>query len=505
MKRINMFKLFAVFSLAVAASCNKSFLDVDPKAIQLESEFYKTSDQLLSGLIAAYDPVSWEGTAPSSYASFIFFVAAGDECYSGGSTATDIPQLQAMNNYTLDAATGPQLNFWQQYYTGVARCNVFINNASKTIDGVPDAVRNRYLAEAKILRAYYYFTLVKMFGRIPLYTVPLEKSTIYTVSQVPPETVYAQVEKDLKEAIAETSLPDKVPAATEGGRFTRGTAKALLGKVYLYEKKWSDAAQALSEVNGTPEAANIYGYKLLENYSDIFRPDNEFNAEAILEICHTAKAGSRAGGPISSIEGMMTSLYVGPRTYNGPVYTFGWGVCPIIPAFYEFMRADPRYRATIANIDSLVALKQASYVPGYLNTGKFIQKFAPLKQFRPTGIPAAQLNYPQNYIEIRLADTYLMEAEALLQSGGDAVRAATLLNAVRVRVGLPAAAATLENVYNERRLELATEGHRWFDLVRTGQAPSVLASKGFKANKNEVLPIPLFELTNTKLVQNAGY
>lgn len=494
-----------VLLLMIAASCNKQFLEVDSKAIQMETEYYKTPEQLLTGLVAAYDPISWEGTAAASYTSFIFFVAAGDECYSGASTATDMPQLQAMNNYTLDAANGPQLNFWRQYYTGVARCNILISRSSEAIEGVPEAVRARYLAEAKTLRAYYYFTLVKMFGRIPLYTKPLEKSEIYTVSQVPPETVYAQIEKDLKEAIAETNLPDKVPAATEGGRFTKGTAKALLGKVYLYEKKWNDAAQVLSEVNGTPGTSNAYGYKLLDNYADIFRPDNEFNAEAILEVCHTSKAGSRAGTAVSLVEGMMTSLYVGPRTYNGPVYVFGWGVCPIIPAFYEFMRTDPRYGATIANVDSLVALKQATYVPGYLNTGKFIRKYAPLKQFRPTGIPAAQLNYPQNYIEIRLADTYLMEAEALLQGGGNAVRAATLLGAVRSRVGLPAVPATLENVYNERRLELATEGHRWFDLVRTGQAPAILASKGFKANKNEVLPIPLFELTNTKLVQNTGY
>ena len=115
------------------------------------------------------------------------------------------------------------------------------------------------------------------------------------------------------------------------------------------------------------------------------------------------------------------------------------------------------------------------------------------------------MNYQQDDYIIRLADTYLMEAEALVQGGGDIARAATLLNAVRARVGLAPIAATLDNIYNERRLELATEGHRWFDLVRTGQAPTVLAFKGFKANKNEVLPIPLFELNNTKLVQNPGY
>jgi hypothetical protein len=504
MKRNYNISICIIAILIFATSCDKKFLDVDPKAIQLESSYYKTTEQLFNGLIAAYDPISWEGTTAASYTSFVFFVAAGDECYSGGSTAIDIPPIQAMNNYTLDAATGPQLVFWQQYYTGVARSNVVIAKSAETIAGVPDSARTRYAAEAKILRAYYYFSLVRMFKNIPLYIKPLEKEEIYNVTQAKPEDVYAQIEKDLQEAIAEASLPDKVPTATEGGRFTRGTAKALLGKVYLYEKKWADAAQVLSEVNEIPGGANAYGYKLLAKFSDVFRPDNEFNSEAILEICHTAKAGSRFG-PGSLMEGMITSLLVGPRTYSGAVYVFGWGACPVIPAFYDYMRTDPRYGATIANVDSLVALGQASYVPGYLNTGKFIQKFAPLKKFRPVGVSAPQLNYPQNYIEIRLADTYLMEAEALVQGGGDIARAATLLNAVRARVGLAPIAATLDNIYNERRLELATEGHRWFDLVRTGQAPTVLAFKGFKANKNEVLPIPLFELNNTKLVQNPGY
>jgi hypothetical protein len=147
----------------------------------------------------------------------------------------------------------------------------------------------------------------------------------------------------------------------------------------------------------------------------------------------------------------------------------------------------------------------ASYVPGYQNTGHFIRKFAPLQEFRATGGGAPPLNYPQNYIEIRLADTYLMEAEALVQAGGDMGRAAALLNAVRSRMGLQPIEATLENIYNERRLELATEGHRFLDLVRTGRAASVLGSQGFVAGIHEVLPIPLPELNNTQMVQNSGY
>jgi hypothetical protein len=159
-------------------------------------------------------------------------------------------------------------------------------------------------------------------------------------------------------------------------------------------------------------------------------------------------------------------------------------------------------------MDSLVAAGYCSYDnTGYLNTGYFVAKFAPLAAYQST-TGVIPLNWTNDEIEIRLADTYLLEAEALVRGGGvspSGLTAQNFLDKVRARVGLPSVPATLDNIYNERRLELATEGSRFFDLVRTGQAATVLASKGFTANKNEVLPIPLQELNNTKLVQNPGY
>ncbi|HKZ67146.1 MAG TPA: RagB/SusD family nutrient uptake outer membrane protein, partial [Chitinophagaceae bacterium] len=145
-----------------------------------------------------------------------------------------------------------------------------------------------------------------------------------------------------------------------------------------------------------------------------------------------------------------------------------------------------------------------SYEKGYQNTGCFIEKYAPKQQYLTTG-GTLELNYPYDYIEIRLADTYLMEAEALMHSSGNAARAQQLLDAVRTRVGLGSVPVTLATIYGERRLELATEGHRFFDLVRTDQAGSALSSTGFTVGKNEILPIPLTELNNTNLVQNTGY
>jgi hypothetical protein len=175
---------------------------------------------------------------------------------------------------------------------------------------------------------------------------------------------------------------------------------------------------------------------------------------------------------------------------------------------------DPRYKYTIYNIDSFAKLDLCTYAPNTSPlapiTQYWVAKYAPSYQFHGNG-GDPNLNFGVNYIEIRLADTYLMEAEALVQGSGDQARAGQLLNAVRARVGLPAATVSLAAIKNERRMELATEGHRFFDLVRWGDANQVLNnmangfSKHFTAGKNEILPIPLPELSNTQLKQNPGY
>ena len=168
------------------------------------------------------------------------------------------------------------------------------------------------------------------------------------------------------------------------------------------------------------------------------------------------------------------------------------------------MQGEPRYQFTIADVQALEDEGLVTYEKGYQNTGFFIKKFIPLQSDVNEGGNVFG-NFDQNIYDIRLADTYLMEAEALVKSGGDLGRAQALLDAVRERVGLPPVAVTMEAIKVERRMELAGEGHRWFDLVRWGDAPEALGFKGFIEGKNEILPIPLLELENTLLEQNAEY
>jgi hypothetical protein len=199
---------------------------------------------------------------------------------------------------------------------------------------------------------------------------------------------------------------------------------------------------------------------------------------------------------------------VGPRSYSKPAGSpapdlpSGWSFNVFTQNFYDVIKSDPRFNATLFDLKALEAAGQASYIGGYQNTGNFLNKFLPRQADVRTGGGALELNYRQDSYIIRLADTYLMEAEAL---GGTGSRAQALLDAVRARVGLASVPVSMAAIKLERRLELAGEGHRFFDLVRWGDAASALASRGFKANKNEIFPIPARELLGTKLVQNPGY
>ncbi|MBV8252729.1 MAG: RagB/SusD family nutrient uptake outer membrane protein [Chitinophaga sp.] len=511
MKR-NFFKyiMAAAGGFILLAACSKSFITVDPKGTAVESNYYRNQAEAFNGLISVYDVVGWQG---SMYITKVGMAdAASDDHYAGGGGATDVAGLQVMSNYTVDAAQGPSAELWQKGFAGVFRANLLLTKLpGATMD---DNLKKRYAAECKLLRAHFYFDLIRLFKNVPLITKPLASSETYSVVQAAPADVWAQIVKDLQDAIAEGQLPDKV-AGAELGRVTKGTAHALLGKVYLWQQKYTEAAAELAEVNGADPASGSakYGYSLLKNFGDLWKSDNasKFNSESIFEISFTSLSGG-TWNCVSCTEGNVLNIMVGPRGYKptagAPDYYSGWSFLPVTQDLYDLMHYDPRFKYTIADLDSLEKNGIARYDKGYMNTGYFLEKFAARTSNITKGGGNTELNFGQNMYEIRLADTYLMEAEALIKAGqgGDAgSRAYKLLNAVRGRVKLPEISATFDNIMKERRMELAGEGQRWFDLVRTGLAPTVLGAKGFKANRNEILPIPLQELENTKLEQNKEY
>ena len=488
---------------ASVLSCSKDYLELDPLGQPLVDNYYSNEDEAYSGLVAVYDIM---GKQSKSFENMITMMNAGsDDHFAGGGGPSDGVGIQSFSNYTIDPATIPG-SFWNDYFQGIFRANILLQKLPEV--PMDDALRARFTAEAKALRGYYYFELVRLFRNVPLFTEPILTSEIYNVEQAAPEAVYAQIETDLSEAFQD--LPARITdLENEAGRLTQGSVQALLGKVYLYQGKNQLAAQELSEVNGTPGGTSKYGYQLVANFEDLFNLNNTFNSESILELAATSLANvdyNVWGG--GQNEGNTVNQMVGPRGYsrtagsNAPDYAGGWSFNTVTQGLYDVLDGDPRFDATIADLKALEAAGEATYTPGNKDTGYFLKKFMPLNADKSTGGGNVELNYRQNVYIIRLADTYLLEAEALGASGA---RAQALLDAVRARVGLAPVPVSMDNIMLERRRELAGEGHRWFDLVRTGRAASALSDRGFTAGKNEILPIPLNELENTLIVQNPNY
>ncbi len=503
MKKYLKYGILSYLLIVSITSCKDDFLEIPAEGQLTVDSFYKNEDQATQALVAVYDVMRKNS---GGFENMITMFNAGcDDNYAGGGGASDGVGIQSFSNYTIDENTIPG-SFWSDYYRGVYRANLLLEKLP-AVD-MDNALKIRFEAEAKALRSYYYFNLVIMFKNIPLILTPISFDNYFKIPQNTPEEVYAQIETDLLFAI--NNLPTSVGA--DYARYNKGAAQALLGKVYLYQNKNTEAANLLAQVNGTNPGvgsnhANQYGNYLLMDYNALWNPTNKFNAESIISVSHSSQNSYWGNWGSSSDEGNTVCIMAGPRSYTqinasyAPALPSGWSFNVFTKDFYNFINGDPRFNATILDMNYLKQNGYADYIPGYQDTGYFLNKFIPRNSDIYSGGGDAVLNYAQNTYAIRLADTYLMEAEALGATG----RAQALLDAVRSRVGLPSVPVNMQAIKDERRRELAGEGLRWFDLVRWGDAATVLASRGFAAGKNEILPIPYQELQNTLIKQNPGY
>jgi len=494
-------KVIKIFSIILSLSvfsigCSK-FLELDPPYTQDAENFFLNEADYLRALTGAYDLLQ------GMFVSYWIGDIASDNCIAGGESATDTEGLHQIEAMTHGAFNDELRSIMRFNYCGIARCNFLLEPKENEIDFSSKAT---ILAEAKFLRAFYYFELVKFFGDIPLVIDErLGVQQIQQLERTPSSEVYAQIEQDLNDAIAVLSYKSESSHSGIKGRVDKGAALGLLGKVYLYQENWSAASQTFNTL------INSGNYALASDYNTMFLKENENNSETIFDVEYSDQEGGSYGCLIC-LEGNLTVGYQGIRQYDGPSYGDGNSYnLPTQDLFNSFENYDPRREATCLNIDDFIANNSVGTTYGIGaggHTGFYNHKYMKSRDEMLNGIPDNDLTSGVNYRVIRYADILLMAAEALNQSGDD-VTALTYLNLVRSRVGLfqktSSGTVLYEDILKERRSELSCEGHRFFDLVRTGRAATEITN--FVTGKHELFPIPQDEidLAGGNWPQNPGY
>lgn len=457
-------------------SCD-DFLNTELKGEYSTSNYYTSEQNAVMAVNAIYN---------SLYGNtlWIFGDVASDDAVKGGN-AGDQADINAINDFSARSDNGVLNTYWKAAYETVSRANNAIANIPAV--AMDQATKDRLSGEAKFLRAWSYFNLTNIFGKVPLKLQPqTNTSTIFTgLSEV--DAIYARIEKDLNEAIA--VLPDQYTA--DKGRVTKGAAYALLAKVQLYQKKYSASLVTIEALE------TLKMYDLVGNYADLFRAGAEDSVEVIWGLRYINNTEVSLGNNLN--------VWFSPSTEGG--YYFNAPTQNYVDAFNEKTQSgqdDPRLDASIGrqgkpwfnNTTFSAAWSEA--------TGYLVRKY---NEDRIPGVAKSQSTVP--YHAIRYADILLMKAEALNEAGGaDAItKASAELNKVRSRAGLAPVNVTTQAalrtiIRNERRKELGFEFHRFFDLMRWGQEAAE-AALGDDFNWTEprfYFPIPQSELdTNQAL------
>ncbi len=475
--------LTVIVLLLVVVACRKE-LDLEPHQIYYDN-FYKTSEDAVSAINAVYDVLG----SVSQYSNNLWLIQdiASDDC-DARATLND-PNLHEFDTYSLESNNKYLSAIWQGSYLGISRANVVLQKVPEI--PMDSALQQRILGEARFLRALYYFNLVRLFGDVPLVTVPvssdLEEDEIYPV-RTSADDIYRQIREDL--SLAASVLPLRYTNPGDKGRATKGAALGILSKVYLTNKDWTNAYQTASEVIGS----NVYS--LHADYTANFKEANKNGKESVFEVQFyknsTAENSQMVISGLPSLPGV-----------------FSAGVEIMLPTddlLNSFEEGDYR--------------KQATFFDNYwgYTFEPHIWKYWDQVAYKPQNTSQSGADF----MVMRYSEVLLIYAEALNEAmGGPTDEAYDAINAVRERArnGNASVLADLAGldqisfrkaVLDERRHEFVSEGQRWFDLVRTGNLIEyVKRAKGDKANPavfNYVFPIPQRELdVNRNLTQNDDY
>lgn len=491
------FHLYITFFAVLSISGCEDFLDQRPEAtIPATGLDYTKPENIFMPVSAAYAQLR-------NYRAHVFpyigaFEIASDNA-DKGSTPEDNPPMKEIDELDYQSNNGLINDLWGGYFDIVSSANYAIHQMPLFEAALQNAADKAYAmqsqGEAKFIRAYAYFNLTRLFGKVPIIDTTLTSDQLASVPQATTQQLYDFIEKDLTEAIS--VLPESYTREWTG-RITRYTAHALKAKVHLYQSEWD------SVVANADKVISSGRYELLPDYRQVFSIDGENSRESLFEL------QSSTLGKTSGDQTFIEYAYVqGPRG-NFPSNMQGWGFKTPSQNLIDFFNARGEvirpattllYRGTkTPEGDSIKTISANPVYNGKVYTPSVYNRW----NYNGYG-------FDHNVRILRYADLLLMYAEA--KARGASVATTTVLtadeavNIVRRRAGLTdLAGVSPQQIWDERRAELALEEDRFFDLVRTGQAVTALRDKGFVAGKHEVYPIPAAQLQlNPNLVQNNGY
>ncbi len=547
-------QIFAIITLVATlmftTSC-EDFLTEPVRGQQNLDTYFQSIEECESYMVGCYQALTYGGWWQINTV-WLLSEMCSDDAWMGNTTQSQSDYISLAHYQGNGASNGPISNFWQYRYKGILRCNIAIDRIA-TVDTQDTETRDRLVAEARFLRGFYYFELVRNFGGVPLMTSYVLPEEVEGVTRATAEEVYAFIEADLQ-AAAEI-LPQRSAAVV--GHATRGAALGLLGKVYLYQEKWQEAHDVLQTVINEGE------YQLLPEFGQVWDLEYDNSVESLFEIQYEYDAVQAVGGSLATVTGAR----------NGP--GDGWSWCQptanleqayidagdterlrwtIIKAGCTEIAGEDQFEtfvennSTVSNAQELIeqyGWDENCYIidPAQHKSARIIRKyFLPLAD-RPEIYNTDKS--PLNHRLLRYADVLLMYAEVCNELGDDAA-ARDALNQVRARVDLAPVTSSGWDLRNairlERRLELAFEQNRLYDIRRwtdqndqkvianllgpTGtfvrwnldeatRDPMEWANQGeasdkgisFDVNRDLVFPIPLYEITmsNGSIEQNPGW
>lgn len=489
---IKIIAVLGIGTLFLITSCKKNFLNVPPQGQQPADQFWTSESDATKAVNSIY--ANLRGWTEVAFAPIALESLGSDDTETGSDPSDgSVPFMNTYNNFTVTSTQGQLSDFWNGRYQTINLCNQVIDNIPAI--NMDANLKARYIAEAKFIRAYEYFRLVRAFGDVPLRLHLPKDASEYNLPRTPKAQVWAAIEQDLTDAAG--VLPNSYTGA-DIGRATKGAALAFHAKVAMYQGKWSDVK------NYTDQVIGLGIYALFPNFEQLFRIANENSSESIFEIQakHIPGNCDASNSQYSQVQGVRGV----PRG--------GWGFnVPTTDLANAFEPGDPRRDATI--IFRGETTPEGDIIPANVPNPMYNQKsYVPFTD--PSNQDCAE-GADQNIRVMRYAEVLLMNAEANNELGNTTTALAVLEQVrARARAGnnaiLPQVTTTDKNalrdaIWKERRVELAMEFDRYFDVIRQGRAATVFGPLGWKANKNEVWPIPQSEidLSAGTLTQNPGY